>query len=186
MREKLANAPASECHREEMNMGAPRRPPQFRVVYSDAGLAVGEIERMCVAVWRGEVTTRRFRQQQDTLRDVVTRGEGLSTFLCVIEPTAIPPNDELRRASTDMVLSFGDQLKCVACVIEGTGFKAAITRGVLSGMVLLLRNRRVEITFCTNVVEAAKWIGKIVPLDFAEDIPQLVNRFRSTIPSPAR
>jgi hypothetical protein len=62
-----------------------------------------------------------------------------------------------------MLASHGSRLKCVACTIEGSGFKAAVTRSVLSGMALLFANRKTPVSFFANVPNAVAWMSDWLP-----------------------
>jgi hypothetical protein len=58
-----------------------------------------------------------------------------------------------------MITGHGDKLAGCACVIEGNGFRAAITRTVLTGIVLLVRTPS-PITFYESVSSATVWMQK--------------------------
>ncbi|WP_394849847.1 hypothetical protein LZC95_20620 [Pendulispora brunnea] len=60
-------------------------------------------------------------------------------------------------------MSHGAHLKCTGVVIEGEGFRAAITRGVLSGMALLL-SRKVQAMAFSDTLSALKWMRSYVPI----------------------
>lgn len=136
---------------------------QSRILHRGDGVAVAEIGRICVTIWRDGVTPSRFEKQRAGLEQVVRNQPDGAGFLCVIEPTAKPPNDELRRASTEMVDSHGTRLKCVAVVIEGEGFRAAVTRSVVSGMALLFSRRMPGKTF-SSVADALRWMAPFLSL----------------------
>lgn len=129
------------------------------------GLAVAEVGRVCVVIWRDAVVRHRFEKQRKGLAEVVSNHPGQAGFLCIIEPSAKPGDDELRRASSEMVASHQDRLKCVACVIEGSGFKAAVGRSVLSGMALLLGNSSTPRSFFATVDGAVRWMAQHVSVD---------------------
>jgi hypothetical protein len=139
------------------------RDPSAKTLHSRDGVVVLEVGRVCVAIWRGAVTNVSFGWQRDGLAQVVRNHPEGAAFLCVIEPTAKPPDDALRKASNRMIADHGDALKCVAVVIEGEGFRAAITRGVISGMALLHPRRTPGASF-SNIGEALGWIHLRVPL----------------------
>jgi hypothetical protein len=80
--------------------------------------------------------------------------------LCAIGADVPPPDAELRKASNQMVAGLGKRLRCVACVIEGEGFRAATTRSVLAGMALLLRSSGPAIRIVANAGDAAAWIAQ--------------------------
>ncbi|MDP9148775.1 MAG: hypothetical protein M3O36_02360 [Myxococcota bacterium] len=152
-----------------------------RVISCADGVALAEINHVCVAIWRGAVTTERFERQRAALSEVVNRKPKESGFLCVIESSSKPPNDELRRASSAMIASHGPRLACVAIVIEGTGFAAALIRGVLSGMVLILRNREVPISYFASVWPGARWMSEYMPLASVEKFAMSVESVRSRL-----
>jgi hypothetical protein len=150
------------------------------VFSSEDGVAVGELGRVCVVIWRDAVVEHRFERQQAGLADVVRRHRDGAGFLCVIEPTAAPPNDRLRRASIKMVESHGESLRCVAVVIEGEGFRAAITRSVISGMLLLLHSRTPVRVF-SRVGEAVGWMQGHIRITRPETVMTDVEELRSQL-----
>jgi hypothetical protein len=171
-----------------------------RVASCSDGLALAEICRSCIVIWRANVTRERFERQRSALEEIAARYGSSAGFLCVIEPTAPspPPSDELRRASADMIASYRDGLGCVAVVIEGEGFRAALTRGILQGMKVLLPKRVAPIAFFSSVRKAVAWMGKFVPIgppaDFAASVEYLrshldatqANSTKGTVPTYVR
>jgi hypothetical protein len=129
----------------------------FRLLSVEDRLGLAEVGTVCIVVWQGAVTPSRFMRQREALQDVVQRHPGRAALLCVVEPTTPPPEDAMRNASTDLIASLSDRLSCVACVIEGTGFRAAATRNVLSGMSLRLACPP-DVMFAATVAEAAPWV----------------------------
>jgi hypothetical protein len=123
------------------------------------GLAVGEVANVCVAVWRGPVTRPRFNTQRDALEEVVGRHPEGVGFLCVIEPTSKPPSDELRKESAEMVRRHESVLRCIACVVEGTGFVNALARSTLAAMASMVGPRRVPLAVLGTVSAAATWMA---------------------------
>jgi len=155
-----------------------------RILHGGSGMAVAQLGRLCVVIWRDGVIHARFEQQRAALAEVVRSQPGGVGFLCIIEPTAKPPDDELRRASIEMITSHGAQLKCTAVVIEGEGFKAAITRGVLSGMALLL-SRKVHAEAFSSAETAIKWMRDQLPMPPIETVVDFVEALRQQL-EPAR
>jgi hypothetical protein len=151
----------------------PQRQGSIRILHSSDGVAVGEVGPVCIVIWREAVIKARFDRQVAGLAEVVKRNPEGTCFICVVEPTATPPDDKLRKASVEMVASHGEKLKCVACVIEGTGFRAAVGRSVLSGMALLFGRRETPLSFFANASAAARWMAqyvKINPLEVAKSV----------------
>jgi hypothetical protein len=127
-------------------------------------MVLAESANLCFVIWRGAVTRATFAKQKEGLAQVVRNWPDGVVFLCIIEPTAKPPNDELRLASTQMIQEHGSRILSVAVVIEGDGFRAAITRSVISGMALLHPRRQPSSTF-SSVRSALAWIQNYIPID---------------------
>jgi len=136
----------------------------LRVLASIDGVIVGEIGRVCTVIWRTPVTRERFDAQRAGLDRVVARHPEGVGFLCVIETDTVPPpSDPLRRASIAMIAAHADRLRYVACVVEGSGFKAAAARSVLAGMRLVFRGR-VSTGYFATLAQATNQLAKYVPI----------------------
>ena len=120
---------------------------------------MGEIANVCVVIWRGPVTPARFAVQRAGLAEVARRHPGGIGLVCVVEPTAPPPGDDMRRASAQMVRDHQSVLGAIACVVEGTGFVAALGRSVLSAMSLLVGTKKAPMTVVGTVAAASLWIA---------------------------
>lgn len=158
----------------------------FRVLHCDEAIAVGEVGHVCVVIWRGAVTKAPFEWQRAALADTVQRYPHQAGFLCIVEARAEPPAEELRSASSKMILAHGDRLACVSTVVEGGGFMAAIARGVLSGMILVARNRKTPVRVFATVGEAAQWMAEHVSIPSIPEFTTNVETIRSRLSPPAR
>jgi hypothetical protein len=132
-------------------------PPLLRVLHRGDALVIGQLRDTCLSVWRAKPAPQTFSLQRSELVRVVRQFPGRASFVCVIEETCPPLDETLRRASVEMMGQLGKDLRAVACVIEGTGFKASIARSVLVGIQLLLRSP-VPIRFFRSMEEAAPWL----------------------------
>ena len=133
-------------------------PLSLEVSAASDGIAVGKLGPVCIVLWRAAVTHPRFHEQRVGLLDVAEGSGGNAGFLCIIEPTADPPNAELRQASADLINGLDMKLKCVACVVEGRGIKAAIGRSVLTGMSMLSGRGKTPFEVMSDVDEAEDWM----------------------------
>jgi hypothetical protein len=155
-----------------------------RLIRLDTAVAVAEVSGTCVVIWRAAVTKVPFEWQREGLEQIVSRHMDGAGFLCIIETSAKPPeDDELRRASSQMVMAHGSRLKCVACVIEGEGFKAAINRSALAGMVLLLRNKKTPVSVFAKVKDATEWMARYTHLPPQQYLDR-VEDIRARLPPP--
>ncbi len=135
---------------------------------------------ICVALWQTKPTRALFEVQRSQLHAAVTRAPGQVAFLCVVEATAEPPDDAERAASAAMITSQGARLLGVACVIEGSGFRAAITRTVLSGMVLMIRTPA-PIKLFDGVRVASPFLARCVRRPLLSELVAQVERGRSML-----
>lgn len=132
----------------------------YEITCGDDAFGVVHVGRVCIALWRGEVTLARVLLQRAELLRAVSKHRDGAAFICVVEPGASPPGASMRKASIDMINELGARLRCVACVIEGSGFRAAATRSALSGMALLLASRSMKLKFSSTVPEICPWVER--------------------------
>jgi hypothetical protein len=143
--------------------GAIESYPDTRIFHATDGLVMAEIGTVCVALWRKKSTPERFKVQKRYLDEVVRAHPGEAAFLVVVEPGSEPPADQERRASSQMITDHGTKLRCVACVIEGSGLRSAITRSVLTGIVLVVKSPS-SISYFDSPANAVPWMAKHVNL----------------------
>jgi hypothetical protein len=151
-------------------------PPLLTVLHRSGDLVLGEAGNTCVALWRAKPTLASFQVQRSALARIVGAAPGKAAFLCVVESDCEPPEEPLRKASSDMINIHGPRLGKVACVIEGRGFKAAITRSVLSGMQLIIRSSA-DIKFFRSPFEGALWVES--EQDAARELVRAVEALRA-------
>jgi len=155
----------------------------LEITHSDAGLMMAMYGPVCLALWRTKPTPSAFQIQEAHLARAVARDPGKVAFLCVVAPSAEPPDDAERAASAAMISKHGSNLAAVACVIEGSGFRAAITRTVLSGIMLLTRTRS-PVRLFESVEHAAPWLGERVGqmsvLNLAAEVELARRRWRDS------
>jgi hypothetical protein len=151
---------------------------ELRLLKKGNGIVVGEFGPVCIAVWREDSTRARFDIQKAGLAEVVAKNPGAAGFLCVVEPTSGAPNEEVRKASSMMFESHARDLRAIAMVIEGSGFRSAIVRSVASGIVMLMGSRTIPISYFANVENGAKWMVDYVALGDIGTIKGAVEKLR--------
>lgn len=147
------------------------------ILYRSDALVTAELNKVVIIFWRQKPTRDTFLIQKNALDTMVRRhGSGVGV-ICVVEPTSEPPEDELRKASSKMVIDHGERISCVGCVIEGSGFRAAITRTALSGITFMIRTPA-PIKFFVTPQEAAAWIATRMTVEHPERFAENVERVR--------
>jgi hypothetical protein len=150
------------------------------IVQVGDGIVVAQIGSVCVALWRKKPTPERFEIQRKCLDAAVKRSPGKTVFLCLVEPGTEPPDDVIRKASSTMISGHGQDLRAVACVIEGSGFKAAISRTVLSGIVFLIRSPS-PIKYFESPASGAAWLAQFVPIGNLNNFVQQLELARGSL-----
>jgi hypothetical protein len=85
-------------------------------------------------------------------------GKGKLGEMTLIADEAPLPGPETRAALDAGVPVVSPYYGCVSAVFEGTGFRAAMVRGLLVSLQLLSRNRFPQQTFAT-IDDAARWMA---------------------------
>jgi hypothetical protein len=135
-----------------------------RLLKKADGIVVGQVGPICVAVWRKDSTRTRFVVQKTGLDTVLERSPGGGAFFCVVEPTSGPPNEDVRKASSKLFESHGRNLRAIAMIIEGTGFRSAVVRSVASGIVMLMGSRNTPISYFATIEAGAKWMQQHIDI----------------------
>lgn len=131
---------------------------QLEIRYSGPGLHVAVFGSVCIALWQSKPTRQLFEIQRRELEATVKKHPGQAAFMCIIEPSADPPDQDVRNSSTEMIMSHGDKLAATCCVIEGSGFRAALTRTVLTSIAFMTKGKT-TMRFVEHVQTAADWFG---------------------------
>jgi hypothetical protein len=104
------------------------------------------------------------------LKEVRSHPRGMAC-LTIIPPNAKPPREEIRTAIRQTIGNVSQHLAAVCWHIEGSGFKAAAARAVLSGLLLIL-NPPYPSHITSELREALAWSFKQVGVN--PDDPLLV------------
>jgi hypothetical protein len=130
---------------------------QLAITFRRDGLTMASFGSVCIAVWETKPTPALFEIQRAHLANAVARHPTRATFMCVVSRHADPPDQEVRDASSKMIASHVGNLAGCACVIEGSGFRSALTRTVLTSILFVIRSP-VPYVFCESVLAACKWL----------------------------
>lgn len=156
-------------------------PRELTITHRGNDLLMATSEHVCIAVWETKPTRDLFEIQKAHLAAAVAREPGRALFLCIVSKGAAPPDQEVRDASSKMVASHGQRLAGCALVIEGTGFRAAITRTVLTGIMIVTR-APVPITFHDSVAAGCRWLEARAGGERIRGLTEKIERARVAMP----
>ncbi|HYP88402.1 MAG TPA: hypothetical protein VEQ59_09615 [Polyangiaceae bacterium] len=151
--------------------------PTLRRIQDADGLLLASFGPVLVAWWTGKPTPETFERQRSELAARVDANPGRQLFMCVVSSSAPPPEQAEREGSAKMISVHGERLAGCACVIEGQGFRAAITRTVLTGIVVLTRTPA-PVAFFENVKSAQAWLQSRAGGTNLSDLPAQLDRLR--------
>jgi hypothetical protein len=134
---------------------------------------------VCVAVWRKDSTRTRFALQKAGLDAVVQKCPAGVGFFCVVEPTSGPPNEDVRKASSKLFESHGRNIRAIAMIIEGTGFRSALVRSVASGIVMLMGSRTTPISYFATIEAGTKWMQQHLDMGSIATFKNSVEQIRA-------
>ncbi|HEX8795083.1 MAG TPA: hypothetical protein VF765_29250 [Polyangiaceae bacterium] len=153
-------------------------PPDLFVFERDAGFGAGLWRRVFATVWRETPTAERLRTCGRFQDEVTRRCPDGFVALAVLPSQHAHLSPDVREAAEELSRNPSPALAAIAQVITGTGFVAAATRMVATGMSLL--NRRTPTKWFDSVQHAAEWLSPRVariPDAQAVSAPEIVSAF---------
>jgi hypothetical protein len=126
----------------------------FELVEIDSNHLKATALDMVFMVWRRETLTAPFRRGVSLVADLAQKARGSVGVCQIVEPDAVPPDAEARRAFLEL-LQLADVTHS-SVIHDGTGFKAASVRAIVNLQTLLSKPKFPHLVFST-VKEAATW-----------------------------
>jgi hypothetical protein len=130
-----------------------------RLYHVGQGLASGSLDNVFIEVWRAPMNADLAAIERHAMLRTTLRNRKNTAVLCVIEPTSTPPDDDMKKATTDLLRECENDLTCLAVVIEGDGFRAAMIRAVLGTIQMLFGRREFAIKYFADTKSASVWLG---------------------------
>jgi hypothetical protein len=117
--------------------------------------AIGHFDRVSIAVWRRAVTHDGLVALAQNHARLAAKHDFVCTF--VITEAAIElPSASVRAESARLMRSGSPKQRSSVTVIEGGGFMAAASRGVLTAIQLLSRHAY-PLHTCAEIADAVRW-----------------------------
>ena len=111
----------------------------WRLVEKEENYVLASWQQIFAVVWRHETTPKGVQALHDECGKFATkhpRGIGLLTIVSAGAPM---PTSPVRQAVADFLAQGGAYIKCSAVLMEGTGFRAAAVRSVVTGLTMLAK-----------------------------------------------
>jgi hypothetical protein len=117
---------------------------------------------MLLVMWRGETRATTVNAMYPALQKLTRHFPKSVGMLTVIEENAPAPSAEARAAIARLFASAADDVICSAVAFEGSGFRAAFVRGVVTSLTMLARQPFPHKVF-PGVPQAAVWLMPRLP-----------------------
>jgi hypothetical protein len=151
--------------------------------YLDRDCAFATYDRVLLQVWRGTVTPRAVQELLAVGQRLVReQGSRLCSSLSVVESVSPPPTERVRPLLSACYRELAKDMRLQLFVAEGSGFRAAIVRGV--GLaVSTFAPSLLPFKFASSIAEAATAIGPTlsVAAGGASALPPAIELVRSQL-----
>jgi hypothetical protein len=158
----------------------------LRVAARDRHHALGSWRNVVLVVWREETQIPAIVRTSQLIGELAQR-HGRIALVQIVEQTAVPPESDIRKAISDMLKKHSDHLISSAVVFEGSGFRAAGVRGVVTAISLLSRTKFPHVIFASPPA-ALNWTSRHLGTDgpvWTDQALRVVDELRAEIGAPA-
>ena len=125
------------------------------LITSDAAHAMVSYERVLATVWRGAMTPAAVRATITPTSNAARQFPGEVVVALVVEPDSPVPGDDVRSVYTELIRT-NLPLRCTVLVAEGSSFRGAVVRSIVTSILLVVRPAT-PMKVTSTVPEGAKW-----------------------------
>ena len=112
----------------------------WKVVTKNHDYALASWNEIVAVVWRHERTLEAVRQLDEAVAELArSHPKGIGMLTIVSEGAPLPPS-AARKAIADLLTASSAFIRCSVVIMEGTGFRAAAVRSVVTGLTMLAKH----------------------------------------------
>jgi hypothetical protein len=127
-----------------------------RIVEVDANHGKATIGNMVLVVWTGTTTAQAYKHLVRLIQQLNAENREGIGILQTVELGAEPPDSTARKEFSGVMQECEHAVKHFSVVHEGSGFKAASVRAIMSGVYLLARPTFPHVVM-SSLLDAAAW-----------------------------
>lgn len=135
------------------------------LVRNDIDLLTVVFDEMVCMILRGDVTEDLLDKFVADIRKIRDMIPGEYAVFTVLETDRVPPSEQTRRRLLEMVKKRPSRSRCIATVIQNDGFRASITRAVLTELDMAYKSPDRKVF--TEIIPAARWVAEMLSRDLA-------------------
>jgi hypothetical protein len=130
------------------------------------GFAFTSFENTFISIWRQQANLTSLRMVRECQKQVIDRTPGGIAVVTVMEPVSVKPLDSAERAEASAIArDFAPSTLASVYIFEGEGFRPAMSRAAVAGVMLFSRVKYPHKVFST-VDAGATWLKeKLATLD---------------------
>ena len=115
-------------------------PTLWRVVSKNRDYALATWNEIVAVVWRHETTVEAVRQLDAAVAELArSHPKGIGMLTIVAEGAPLPPSPA-RKAIAELLTARTAFIRCSVVIMEGTGFRAAAVRSVVTSLTMLSKH----------------------------------------------
>jgi serine/threonine protein kinase len=127
------------------------------IVACDRDHCIGTWRNFLLVLWRGQTRVVSVEATRPVLEQLARRSPNSVGMISIVEDHAPAPSAEARAAIARLFASVAKDVVASAVAVEGTGFRAAFVRGVVTSLTMLARQPFPHKVF-PGLQEAAAWL----------------------------
>lgn len=138
--------------------GAGPATPTMDIRHTDANCSVVTHGSCFIVIWHNDTELSAVRRLSEIFRGFIDQQPSKVTFLTIVDAGAPVPSSEARTALASFMSQAGERIGASAVIFEGSGFRAAAVRSVVTGLTMLARQGYPHKVFAT-LTEGIMWIN---------------------------
>lgn len=134
-----------------------------RIVAQGPDVCIAVWQQTVIHVWRGEATVENVAKMVATCNELIASSRAPVTCLGIVERSSPPPVEPVRAALAQWSRDVVPRMVGAVIVAEGSGFRAALVRGVGLALTTLMPHR-IPFKFVSSVDEAIDHLAPKLPV----------------------
>ncbi len=140
------------------------------------------LQNLLIAIWIRDTTLAGLEVHEQLSEKLAQQYPGGGGLLTIVPAEASLPSGEVREAIAKGLRKFSGFTRVAALAFEGSGFRAAAVRGIVTGITLLSRHTFPSKVF-GSLEEASAWLAPQLPSPrlTGQEIVEAVGQLRASL-----